>query len=172
MKSKVIRSVSWLDPRIKVSDSAIHGQGLFATAPIGTGEVVMRWGGTVIPITELDALKTLDRYDCAALSEDSIIVFAADDPVIYGNHSCDPTLSMETETTLSTRWDIQAGEELTVDYAVLSDDPSWTMVCTCQSPLCRGIIRGDDWTRLDLQARYTGHFAPYLSHRFRVSRGD
>ena len=158
--------VSWLDPRVKVRASPIHGQGLFAREPIRSGEVIVRWGGEVLPISELAGLKSRERYDCAALSDDTIIVFAGDDPVIYGNHSCDPNLWMESPTTLSTRRDVRPGEEITVDYAVLSDDPTWVMPCSCGSPLCRGSIRGDDWLRADLQERYRGHFAPYLTRRF------
>ena len=145
------RSVSWLDPRIRLGASTIHGQGLFATAAIRAGEVVVRWHGEVLPVRELETLKTRDRYDCAALSEDSIIVFATDDPAVYGNHSCDPNLWMESETTISARRDIQPSEELTTDYGTMSDDPTWSMLCGCGSPLCRGVIRGDDWTRRDLQ---------------------
>jgi uncharacterized protein len=159
-------SVSWLDPRIAIGDSPIHGRGLFAREAIREGEVVVRWRGEVLPVIELGALKTRDRYDCAALSEDEIMVFGADDPVIYGKHSCDPNLWMESETACSARRTIQPGEELTTDYAVLSDDGGWAMSCACQSSLCRGIIRGDDWARADLQRRYRGHFAPYLSRRF------
>lgn len=165
------RSISWVDPRISRGVSPIHGRGLFATKAIRAGAVVIRWHGKVLPIRELEALKTRDRYDCAALSEDSIIVFAADDPAIYGNHSCDPNLWMESETTLSARRDIQPGEELTTDYGTMSDDPAWSMPCSCASPLCRGVIRGDDWTHPDLQERYHGHFVPYLSRRFHRRRG-
>jgi len=160
-------SVSWLDPRIEVGDSAIHGKGLVARESVRAGEVVIRWGGEMLPLAALDDLKTRERYDCAALSEDTIIVFAAEDPVIYGNHSCDPNLWMESETAISVRRDIAAGEELTIDYAVLSDDPTWSMGCACGSPLCRGVVRGDDWARPELQERYRGHFAPYLTRRYR-----
>lgn len=166
MKSEPIRDISWLDPRIEVRESPIHGLGFFATAPIGAGEVIVRWGGEVLPIAELDMLKTRERYDCAALSADTIIVFADCDPVIHGNHSCDPNLWMEGATTQSARRDIEPGEEITMDYAVLSDDPSWIMPCCCGSSLCRREIRGDDWKRPELQRRYRGHFAPYLGERF------
>jgi len=39
------------------------------------------------------------------------------------------------------------------------------MECRCGSPLCRGVITGDDWRRTDLQARYRGHFSPFIDAR-------
>jgi hypothetical protein len=126
---------------------------------------MLRWGGQVLPIGELESLRSRPRYDCAALAEDSIIVFREDDPVIHGNHACDANLWMSDATTLTARRDIAAGEEITVDYAVLTDDPVWKMPCACGSPLCRLVVRGDDWKRPDLQARYQGHFTPYLNAR-------
>lgn len=155
---------------MEVRASPIHGQGLFAAEPVRSGDVIVRWGGTVLPIAELDTLKSRERYDCAALSEDTIIVFADTDPVIHGNHSCDPNLWMVGPTALSARRDIGPGEEITVDYAVLSDDATWVMLCSCGSSLCRRLIRGDDWMRPDLQERYHGHFAPYLARRFEIAR--
>jgi SET domain-containing protein len=158
--------ISWLDPRITVGPSAIHGMGLFARAPIAAGDVVIRWRGETLPVSDLDRLKELQRYDCAAISESAIIVFRPDDPVIRGNHSCDPNLWMEDAVSESARHDIAPGEELTVDYALHSDDPSWQMACACGSALCRRVITGGDWRRPDLQKRYAGHFSPHLTARF------
>ncbi len=86
--------------------------------------------------------------------------------MICGNHSCDPNLWMADPITLSVRRDIRPGEEITIDYAVLSDDPTWVMPCSCGTPLCRGLVRGDDWRRSDLQERYRSHMVPYLVRRF------
>jgi SET domain-containing protein len=37
--------------------------------------------------------------------------------------------------------DINAGEELTVDYAQFSDK-DWSMKCNCGAESCKGIVRG------------------------------
>jgi uncharacterized protein len=157
--------VSWLDPRIVVGPSAIHGLGLQAREPIAAGETAIRWRGEELPISALARLKVRPRYDCAALSESTIMVFSSHDPVIRGNHSCNPNLWMEGSVAESARRDIAAGEELTVDYALHSDDPAWRMECVCESPLWRGIITGSDWKRHDLQQRYAGRFSPHLTVR-------
>jgi uncharacterized protein len=72
---------------------------------------------------------------------------------------------------LTPRREIGAAEEITVDYALHSDDPEWEMECACGSPLCRHLVRGDDWTRPDLQERYAGHFMPYLNRRIAGTGG-
>jgi SET domain-containing protein len=156
-------STSWLDPRVEMRLSPIHGHGLFATSFIARDDVVMRWGGEVLPVAALESLKKRPRYSCAALSPESILVFGDDDPVNFGNHSCDPNLWMKDEVTVCARRTISPDEELTVDYAIHSDDPFWEMLCTCGSPRCRGMIRGDDWQQTELRRRYAGHFSPYLN---------
>src|SRR5579859_3837756 len=99
---------SWLDPRIVVAPSAIHGLGLHAREPIAAGETVIRWRGEELPVSALASLKLGPRYDCATLSESTIMVFSSDDPVIRGNHSCDPNLWMDGSVAESARRDIAA----------------------------------------------------------------
>ncbi len=156
-----------MDGRIAVAPSDIHGLGLRATAAVAKGELLIRWGGEIVPKSRLEGLKRLARYDCAAISEDEIILFALDDPVVRGNHSCDSNLWMADATSISARRTIGPGEELTIDYGLLSDDAAWTMQCVCGSAACRGVVTGWDWKRPDLQERYAGHFVPYLERRFR-----
>lgn len=50
------RSNDWIDPRIEIRSSPMHGRGMFATAPIKQGEVVTIWGGTHV-LTEPDLSK-------------------------------------------------------------------------------------------------------------------
>ena len=37
--------------------------------------------------------------------------------------------------------------------------------CHCGSPNCRGTVRGNDWQRPELWAKYAGYFSPYLQRR-------
>ena len=59
---------------------------------------------------------------------------------------------------------IEAGEELTHDWAMTDDDES-TIVCHCGAATCRKTITGKDWQRPELQARYAGYFSPYLQRK-------
>lgn len=65
------------------------------------------------------------------------------------NHSCDPNVWMQDEVTSVARRDVRAGEELTMDYAMIREDDS--LFCTLRLPL-----------RLSAM--------PWQSHRERKSR--
>jgi len=152
-----------------VRTSPIDGLGLFATAPIAAGEVVIRWGGRPITDQELHALEVWWRetgapYSCAAIGDGLSLLQAEDDPLRYGNHSCDPNLWLADAVTETARRAIVAGEELTFDYALATVAP-WTMPCCCGSLSGRGVITGDDWRLPELQERYRGHFSPFIDAR-------
>jgi GNAT superfamily N-acetyltransferase len=76
------------------------------------------------------------------------------------NHSCDPNLGWAPDGTLVAIGDIAEGAELTVDYALALDDPSYSMFCHCESYRCRQVIEGTDWQIPQLRARYRGYWAP------------
>lgn len=162
------RSSSWLDPRVEIRPSPIDGKGLFASAPIGEGETVVLLGGIVISDQELAALQP---HSSLAIGEGLNLMQDDADLAQFGNHSCDPNLWMMDEVTLGARRAISTGEELTVDYAVLSASADWQMPCRCQVPLCRATIRGDDWRLPELQQRYQGHFSPFINERIRRAEG-
>jgi uncharacterized protein len=159
---------SWLDPRVEIRPSPISGRGLFAREPIATGEIVERWGGIRITDAELQEIaETLPRYNSAAIGEGINLLLALDDPIGFGNHSCNPNLWMHDAITIETRHDIARDEELTIDYATHTVSAAWQMEreCQCGSPLCRHIITGNDWRRPELQERYRGHFSPFIDDR-------
>ena len=81
------------------------------------------------------------------------------------NHSCDPSLGWTPAGGLRARADLDAGTELTIDYATSIDDPDFVMNCHCETYRCRQIIEGTDWQIPQLQLRYTGQFAPALRRR-------
>ncbi len=101
----------------------------------------------------------------AAIDDGLHVVPADEDPLARGNHSCDPNLWIVDELTLAARRPISAGEEATVDYAVMTVGEAWSMDCRCSAPTCRGTITGSDWRRADLQASYRGHFSPFIMRR-------
>ncbi len=169
MKRKLYRPQTWLNPRLSVSPSRIHGRGFHASRPISAGEVVVEFGGTLFSKAEIDAGKSNNRT-LMQVDEGLWLGNPADEPEgedYFINHSCDPNLWMQNEVTLVARRDIAAGEETTMDYAMHFGDPSWTMrnQCRCSSPLCRRVITGKDWMVKELQERYDGHFSPFLKRR-------
>jgi predicted ester cyclase len=177
---KDYRPTDWIDPRIEIRPSSIHGRGMFATALIQRGEVVTVWGGAFV-LTDRDrvtkrALGALG-YTLGTIGEGLYLVAmlreGEEDVTNLINHSCDPNVWMHDEVTLAARRDIAAGEELTMDYAVIEGSEDWVGLfeCRCGSPLCRGRFTGKDWRREDLQARYGGHFSPFINERIRGLRG-
>jgi hypothetical protein len=156
----------WLDPRVVARPSTIEGLGLFATAPIAKGEVVGTLGGRVIDDAELHQIsRTRSKYSSAAIGEGVNVLLEDDEVIARGNHSCDSNLWMRDELTLEARRNIATGEEVTVDYALQTSVADWEMACSCGSPRCRNVVRGDDWMRPELQDRYRGHFSPFLNVR-------
>jgi hypothetical protein len=170
--SMKVPSACWLDPRVAVRPSPIDGLGLFAAAPINHGEIVEVLGGTILTDAEVQARTDRgERYDGIVLGPNQHLAIDSSWPGSYGNHSCDPNLWMLDGVTIGTRRRVAAGEELTVDYAVFTATSGWSMPCRCGSRLCRGVVTGGDWRRSDLQARYRGHFAPFIAELIRQQSG-
>ena len=159
----------WRDPRLKLQPSTIHGNGHVATGSFEIGEIVIVFGGILFTIEDIRAGKANPRT-LMRVTEDLWLGSRDGKPIdddYYLNHSCDPNLWLIDDARLAARRRINAGEEVTMDYATHFDDPGWMMKtrCNCRSTLCRGEITGKDWMREDLQKRYAGHFTPYLNKR-------
>ena len=77
------------------------------------------------------------------------------------NHACDPNLGWSGEALVTLR-DVEAGEELLVDYAMSVTDPAFMLRCHCASYRCRQMVEGTDWQIPQLQRRYAGRFAPQV----------
>jgi uncharacterized protein len=160
---------SWLDPRVEVRPSPIHGLGLFALEAIDAGECVELLGGTLLTDAEVrERIARGARYDGVALDQDlNLSVEPRDWPGIHGNHSCDPNLWIRDAVTIEARRPIATGEELTIDYALHTLMSDWTMPCLCGSALCRRVVRGTDWRSEELRRRYAGHFTPSVARLIR-----
>jgi SET domain-containing protein len=162
---------TWFDPRLEFRKSSISGNGMLAREPIKQGEIVCIVGGTVMTDSEFAAFQathslynSIQIDDHLHLVEDPEITRYLEDTM---NHSCDSNAWMTDEATLTARRDIEAGEEVTVDYALFTTQSNWIMDtrCRCGSPYCRRIITGDDWRREDVQEHYRNHFSPFINRR-------
>lgn len=140
--------------------------GLFSREPLSTGEVVIRWGGTVFTKEDIVSgkanLETIAVLDENLYLADPVNTSLTDEYAL--NHSCDSNLWLQDAITLVTRFPIAAGEELTADYALWLYEQNYTLdPCHCGSPRCRGKLTDTDWQIPELQARYAGHFSPFLN---------
>ncbi len=147
-----------------VRESQIRGLGLFANAPLERGEIVAVLGGTTITNEEVNQIINSGKlYDGVVLARNlNLSIVPEDWPGIFGNDSCAPNLWMKDEVIIISSGEIRVGEELTTDYETYTISPYSSMVCKCESVLCRRVIRGNDWKLLELQRRYEGHFSPII----------
>lgn len=170
---RVYRTETWFDPRVVTAPSVINGRGMFATAPIGAGEIVLVWGGTLYSRTDLETGRVPGDTSYSFIDEDFLLAAPGDGMDYFINHSCDPTVWMADEVTVVARRDIRADEEVTGDYAVWESDPQYTVdPCTCRALTCRGRFTGDDWRLPAVQSRYAGHFLPYIARRIAKHPAD
>ena len=86
--------------------------------------------------------------------------------MIFSNHSCDPNIGVQGQIIFVAMRDIQAGEELTHDWAT-TDDDTYEMVCHRGAPQCRKLITGQDWRRPELQEKYREYMSWYLQEKIK-----
>lgn len=160
----------WLSSGALVARSAIEGAGLVAGRPFAAGELVARLGGRLVSDAQLRELfevaaATGAYVDTVSIDDDVDLVLPEGDPLHAGNHSCDPTMWWTDPYLLVARRDVASGEELTLDYATITDDPGYVLDCRCGAPRCRGRVTGRDWQLAALRSAYGDHWVPGLRRR-------
>ncbi|HEX8096390.1 MAG TPA: SET domain-containing protein-lysine N-methyltransferase [Pyrinomonadaceae bacterium] len=163
-----MQNLSYISPKAAVKSSPIHGRGLFAVGPIAKGEIVAVKGGHVFDRQTLrEAQKSLGPAEIQ-VGED-LFIGALDQSeregcMIYSNHSCEPNIGVRGQIIFVAMRDIEAGEELTHDWAT-TDDDDYEMGCNCGAANCRKLITGQDWRRKELQEKYRGYMSWYLAEK-------
>lgn len=149
-----------------------RGYGVFAARPIAKGEVLVIWGGRLVPADQFNALSERDRSFGFQVDDAMFLVTldAAHDVADYVNHSCAPNAGLSGQISLVAMRDIPEGEEICFDYAMTDSSPLLEFDCRCGAPGCRGRIRGDDWRNPALRRRYRGYFSAYLQRRIEAER--
>jgi uncharacterized protein len=164
---KSFSKLNWLNPKIILSEDLRCGRGQVTTESILKDEVLVIFGGHVITIEEFYTLPSEIQEFPYQISEDPDLLLgpANLDELHNGeffNHSCEPNTGFKSEIRLVAIRDINAGEELTFDYAMCTTGDFADMACCCGSTQCRGYIKGDDWKIAALQQKYSGYFQPYI----------
>jgi uncharacterized protein len=166
---------SWISPKARKGIiSGIAGRGLFATARIGTDEIVAVKGWHIVTTTQLRRLPDPLPNSEVQIAEGLHLVAVSPEeyePVmLFINHSCEPNVGFAGNIILVAMREVTAGEELTTDYA-LFDDYDGQMSCHCNTAQCRRVIDGHYWRRGDLQRRYHGYFSWYLQRKITQTHG-
>lgn len=147
--------------RIAARRSPIHGNGVFAVAPIRKGEEVIEYKGTLMTHDEADEMygdggETGHTF-LFTLNEHYLIdANRKGNTARWINHSCAPNCRalVEESTSGDPRRDkvvieairnIKPGEELTYDYGITLDVPHTARLkklwkCLCGSPNCTGTL--------------------------------
>ncbi|HEX8423716.1 MAG TPA: SET domain-containing protein-lysine N-methyltransferase, partial [Pyrinomonadaceae bacterium] len=146
--------MSYISPKAVVRESGIHGRGLFALEAFGRDEIVVVKGGHIFDRSVLREVEPVLGPAEIQIGADLFIGPLAQDEregsMIFSNHSCEPNIGVRGQIVFVAMRDIEAGEELTHDWAT-TDDDTYRMECRCGAPTCRKIITGQDWRRKDLQ---------------------
>jgi uncharacterized protein len=147
--------------RIVARRSPIHGNGVFAVAPIKKGEEIIQYKGTLMTHDEAD-----DMYGDGGETGHTFLFTLNDHYIIdanrkgniarWINHSCSPNceaLVEESETDdprkdrviIEAKRNIKPGEELTYDYGIVLEVPHTARLkkkwqCLCGSPKCTGTL--------------------------------
>ena len=160
--------LSYFSPKVEKRSSPIDGRGLFATTAVAKDEIVVVKGGYVFTTEQRDRIGQDLGPSEIQITETLFIgpttPAEREGGMMHLNHSCEPNLGLQGQIVFVAMRDIAAGEELTVDYAMIGDEPD-EMRCHCGNKGCRGLITGFDWRRSELQKRYHGYFSWFIQKR-------
>ena len=159
---------SYLNPKCEARPNKWGGCSVYALENISKDELVSLWGGKIIRRDELDPSMPRFTERVVQMDEDLFLLTAEQkEPNDCFNHSCEPNLGFFGQIGLVAMRDIDAGSELTFDYAMSDGSPYDEFDCHCGNVNCRGKMSGNDWKRPELWKKYEGYFSPYLSRRIK-----
>jgi SET domain-containing protein len=170
-----MHDLSYISPKATVKPSPIQGRGLFAVEQIQKGEIVCIKGGYIFDRQTLPKVSEALGPAEIQIAEDLFIGPRCEEEregsMIFSNHSCDPNIGVKGQIVFVALREIEAGEELTHDWAT-TDDDTYEMECNCGSESCRRVICGQDWRRKDLQEKYEGYMSWYIEEKIRRSEAN
>ena len=147
--------------KIAARKSAIHGNGVFALAPIAKGERIIEYKGRRRTHADVDA------SDSGDVESGHTFLFTLNDDYVIDanfegnsarwiNHSCAPNCESEVvedpdgdpkrdRVFIEARRAIKPGEELTYDYGITLDEPHTARLkkiwaCRCGAKKCTGTM--------------------------------
>ena len=163
--------LSWYDPRIYPETRADGTRTLTALAPIPRGAVAMVLVGKVVTLDHVLELPDHQAPYILQVSErlwqvprlDSRRTEATDQIL----HSCDASGGMLDSTTVVTRRDLEAGDEINIDYGTVNTGAvgshlSDNFACACGAAACRAQVTSQDWRLPSVQERYWPLFPPHV----------
>jgi len=164
-----MKRLTYLSPKTEVKKSAIQGEGLFAKTVISAGEIIAIKGGYILSEREWRELESSLGSAEIQITDDMFIAPSKqserEGSMLYTNHSCEPNIGIQGQIVFMAMRNIDAGEELTHDWATTDHEDDFEMSCNCGTMSCRKIITGKDWQKPGLQKKYAGWFSWYLERK-------
>jgi len=176
IRAEAEQYLSWVSPKVGIQTSSIQGRGLYAKEHIEKDEIIVVQSGQIIEDHKMDqpmygevaeiAFQIEKGFHICPVCENRQFVV---DGIFIMNHSCDPNCGVKGQITFVAIRSIEAGEEITFDYAMTDANypdmqctPISPMSCTCGAANCRKVISGEDWKQDRLQKKYKGYFSNYI----------
>jgi len=148
-------------PLHEMKGNAIAGYGVVARRAMVTGDVVFRGEGRPYRlVTRSHVLAHWEAGDqeffrhYAVPISDEVYAIWDEDPTAWApmNHSCAPNTGYRGLDVVALRA-IAAGEELTLDYALMLNEHSASFTCQCGVTNCRGTVQGWSGTTIGRPSR-------------------
>jgi D-alanine-D-alanine ligase len=147
------------------------GYALYAATRIEPGELISRGEGqphTLVTRAHAAAnwpareLRWLEQYGYP-LNDEVLVTWSAD-PAQWSpiNHSCDPNAWIEG-LDLVARRPIDAGEEITIEYATFVARTGEPFDCHCGADDCRGRVTPQDWQLPAIRRLYGEHCSAHIA---------
>lgn len=165
-----------MNPKLEVRNAGGGGKGVFAQAPVHTGEKLMLFSGRIVTVQDEIGdwgIQIDDDFVIGGKSSDDDKLEDAD----FFNHGCNPNAGIKGQILLVAMKDIAADEEVVFDYAMClyksENGIDYRFQCNCGSENCRSFITNEDWRILQLQKKYDGFFSWYLQEKINnLKRGN
>ena len=148
-----------------LTESKIHGIGIFATRDFAEGEIILPIDDSRVVDEEHPLRSELGEHQdqCDYLAGDQVVLMRS--PEVYINSSCDPNTYVKTINGIRhvvARRLIESGEEITYDY-IINFHGGVVWDCNCGSPRCRGFVASSFF---DLPLQLQLEYLPLLDEWF------
>ncbi|MFN0127382.1 MAG: SET domain-containing protein [Verrucomicrobiales bacterium] len=138
---------------VYVAPSRVNGHGVFAGRLFRAGERLFLLTGD--ELTKAQILTGGEEHAANAYQiDDDLYIYPLNPEGRFANHSCEPNAGLWEDREMIALRDIEAGEEIVLDYSTTMSEQHWTMGCTCASAACRGLVGDFHELPKSLQQRY------------------
>jgi SET domain-containing protein len=142
-----------MSDKFETKMTAKKGRGIFATQVIKKDEQILEFTGPIIFFEE--ALKKSPDTCSNPLQIGLGVYMDIQAPGVLANHCCFPNAGIKNDRFLIALEDIYPGQEICYDYSTTMDEDHWTLICKCEHPHCRGIVKDFKYLPPDVQKKYS-----------------